>query len=120
MCCRLTELYASKALSRSTLVCGLQNNTRQQLTQIAQIPATFFRPLEYILELVDAGVYYKPISLEELQQGMVSPDWCLPLHLNQSNTAQKASGQIQQSSDSLESLAAAAFSSSLYWCLVHK
>ena len=78
----LLDMYIAKQLSRSTLVAGLDSNTSTQLGQMVFIPAPFFRPLEYVLELIETSPsLYKPISPGDLSAGLPSANWCLPLHM---------------------------------------
>ncbi len=76
---------------------------------------------EYLLELSEAGVFYRPITAEDLAAGAPAPHWCLPLHmqLQQQVSAQAPVVRVQPHA-SLHALATAALRTSPYWCLVHK
>lgn len=72
----LLDMYAAKQLSRSTLVAGLERSTSQQLGQMVFVPAPFLRPLEYVLEVIEASPnLYRPISPEDLSAGLPPADW---------------------------------------------
>ena len=62
---RMVDLYANKSLSRSTLVVGIMAPITS-FEQVPYLPAAFFRPLEFVLELLDAGNLYRPLTLEEV------------------------------------------------------
>ncbi|GAX73983.1 hypothetical protein CEUSTIGMA_g1433.t1 [Chlamydomonas eustigma] len=89
---KLLDMYAAKKLSRSTLTAGLERGTEHQLSQLAfRLPAIFFRPLEFILELTEVAVdKYRPLCSADLE-AMVPPiDWCLPLHMHKELMQQQA------------------------------
>ena len=63
-------------------VAGLEFSTSAMLGQMASVPAPFLRPLEYVLELLEASPsLYRPITQADLAAGFPPPDWCLPLHM---------------------------------------
>ncbi len=128
---KLLDMYAAKQLSRSTLVAGLERATEPQLGRLAYVPAAFLRPLEYVLELVEASpALYRPITSEDLSAGLPRPDWCLPLHMEltasdtsgngddhgaaQAERQQKGSAPLQPFAGN-EATATAAFSGAPYW-----
>ncbi|KAL6765294.1 hypothetical protein V8C86DRAFT_790450 [Haematococcus lacustris] len=121
---RLVELYASKALNRSTCLAGLDSSTHPLLAaNLCQVAAAFFRPLEYVLEMCEAGGLYLPITAADLQAGMPAPNWCLPLHTQLHLQAVKEPAMPpaqQRDHTSLHELALQALSTAPFWSLVHK
>lgn len=66
---------------------------------------------ESLLELTDAGVFYRPVTAEDLAAGVPPPHWCLPLHM-QIEQLQTQSQQVHtlQPHTNLQALATAALS----------
>ena len=119
----LLDLYAAKQLSRSTLVAGLERNTAAQLGQMVYVPAPFLRPLEYVLELIEASpTLYRPITSEDLTAGLPPADWCLPLHMElamndggEMKLERPPKGLPLQQFNGTEAAANAALAASPYW-----
>ena len=87
------------------------------------VPAPFLRPLEYVLELIEASpTLYRPITSEDLTAGLPPADWCLPLHMElamndggEMKLERPPKGLPLQQFNGTEAAANAALAASPYW-----
>ena len=109
-------------------VAGLEFSTSAMLGQMASVPAPFLRPLEYVLELLEASPsLYRPITQADLAAGFPPPDWCLPLHMELTKCDALTANEAEQPPPTgagaalpprTEAEIAAALSGAPYWYVV--